>query len=69
MIDDEEAIYEEVERRIAERRELLRLCAQRVVDNATAGRVVDLNTLRWAMDFVECTKPLGRPLGTGEAAI
>ncbi|MCZ2135298.1 MAG: hypothetical protein LC098_07715 [Burkholderiales bacterium] len=49
----------------AEQRELTRLCAQRVISNHDAGRVVDLRTLAWARGFVACVMPLGQPLGAG----
>lgn len=50
----------------AELNELKRQVAQRILDNARAGRVIERRTLRWAGLFVRAHKPLGRPLGTGE---
>lgn len=55
-------------RRIVERNELTRQCAQRIVDSADAGRLVDPYSLEWARQFVLNVKPLGRPLGAGESA-
>lgn len=52
----------------AEQRELTRQCAQRIIDNHNAGRVVDQHSLQWARQFVLACKPLGRPVGTGAPA-
>lgn len=51
-----------------EQRELMRQCAQRVVDNDAAGRIVDPHTLDWARSIVALVMPLGRPLGDGTPA-
>ena len=53
-------------RRAAEHKELIRIAAQRVVDQHAAGRCVDPSSLGWARSVVEATPALGRPLGTGE---
>lgn len=52
--------------RIAERNELIRQAAARVIENAENGRGVDPFTLAWARQFCAEHRPLGRPLGTGE---
>lgn len=49
-----------------EQRELMRIAAQRVVDDHQAGRRNDLAALGWAEHVLRNVKPLGRPLGTGE---
>lgn len=49
----------------AEQRELMRIAAQRVLDDQAAGRVIARDTLAWARRWARI-KPLGRPLGTGE---
>lgn len=54
--------------RAAEQRELMRIAAQRVIDNAKSGRLVFAETLAWAEHVVATTPPLGRPLGTGDPA-
>ena len=52
---------------LAERRELMRAAAARIVENHEQGRrVADAESLQWARDFVRLNPPLGRPLGTGE---
>lgn len=48
--------------------ELMRQCAQRVIDNHAAGRIVDPYTLDWARSLVALVPPLGRPLGEGRPA-
>lgn len=48
-----------------ERRELMRIAAQRVVDDHAAGRRIDPEALRWARGIVSRFRPLGRPLGDG----
>lgn len=53
-------------RRMEEHAELTRQAAQRVVDSAEAGLPVDPHSLAWALQVVANTKPLARPLGTGE---
>ncbi len=51
----------------AERTELRRMCAQRIIDNHEHGRrMAEAETLQWARDFVRFNPALGRPLGTGE---
>lgn len=55
-----------VAERLAERNELMRLCAQRIVDSHAAGRRIDPTSLPWARWTVNHIKPLGRPLSTGE---
>ena len=52
-------------KRLAERNELIRQAAARVIENAENGRVVDPVTLAWARQFCAEHRPLGRPLGTG----
>lgn len=49
-----------------EQRELLRIAAQRVIDDHAAGRRIQSDALAWARNLVAQIKPLGRPLGTGE---
>lgn len=49
-----------------EQRELMRIAAQRVIDDHKAGRRCDKDALAWARNIVAHIKPLGRPLGTGE---
>lgn len=51
-----------------EQRELMRQCAQRVLDNHAAGRVVDPHSLEWARGIVAYVKPRSLPLSMGEAA-
>ena len=55
----------ELATRIAERNELTRQAAARVIENAENGRGVDPATLVWARQFCAEHRPLGRPLGTG----
>lgn len=50
----------------AERRELFRIAAQRLIDDNASGRKVDREALQWARGIVAYVKPLGRPLTTGE---
>jgi hypothetical protein len=53
----------------AERTELMRMAAQRIVDNHEHGRrMADEQTLIWARDFVRFNPRRGEPLGTGEPA-
>lgn len=56
----------ERERLAEERRELLRIAAQRVIDDTASGLRDDPHALAWAQHTVRMIKPLGRPLGTGE---
>lgn len=51
-----------------EKRELIRIAAQRIVDSAKAGRAFDEHALAWAQFFVAHNPPLQRQLGTGEPA-
>lgn len=54
------------ERRIAERNELIRIAAQRIVENEASGApTADPATLAWARDFVATTGPAGRLAGHG----
>lgn len=48
-----------------ERRELFRLAAQSIVDNAARGHVGDPLTLEWAQQVVRNIEPLNRPLTDG----
>lgn len=48
-----------------ERRELMRIAAQRVVDMHREGRKFDPKALEWARGIVSRFKPLGRPLSDG----
>ena len=49
-----------------EQRELMRIAAQRVVDDHKAGRRISQEALQWARQIVATCKPLGLPLGTGD---
>lgn len=49
-----------------EQRELMRIAAQRLLDDVSAGRKRDGEAVDWARRIVATHKPLGRPLGTGE---
>ena len=53
----------------AEQLELMRIAAQRVVDDHASGARNDPHALAWAQQIVRTTPPLGRPLGTGEPAL
>ena len=67
MID--EPIDPAVARVLAERRELMRVAAARIVENHEQGRrTADPESLQWAQAFVRANPPLGRPLGTGAPA-
>jgi hypothetical protein len=55
-------------RRWEEQRELLRIAAQRLLDEQKAGRKCDPHTLIWAQGVCRNIKPLGRPLSSGEPA-
>ncbi len=48
-----------------EQRELMRIAAQRVIDDTRVGRKVAPDVMAWAKAWA-AIKPLGRPLGTGE---
>lgn len=50
----------------AERLELMRIAAQRVLADHATGRKLRPETLDWARHIVATIKPLGRPLSTGE---
>lgn len=50
----------------AEQQELMRMCAQRMIEQANEGRILDPRTLKWAQWTVLHVRPLGRPIGTGE---
>lgn len=54
------------ELRQAERNELFRIAAQRLIDDHQNGRKVDKFALAWARRIVERFKPLGRPLSAGD---
>jgi hypothetical protein len=57
---------DDVTLRIAERNELTRIAAARIIENEAMGRRhADPETLSWARAFVRMHKPLSRPLGTG----
>lgn len=49
-----------------EQRELMRIAAQRLLDDVAAGHKRDRQAVQWAHRIVSQIKPLGRPLGTGE---
>lgn len=49
-----------------EQRELMRIAAQRLLDDVKAGHKRDAEAVAWARRIVATHKPLGRPLGTGE---
>jgi hypothetical protein len=68
MIDDEDANIAKAMRAQAERAELMRMAAQRIVDNHEHGRrMADEETLKWARDFVRFNPRYPAPLTTGEA--
>lgn len=50
---------------LAERQELIRMCAARVIADHEAGRGDDPERLKWARGVVATIKPLNRPLGDG----
>lgn len=53
----------------AERTELMRMAAQRIVDNHEHGRrMAEADTLQWARDFVRMNPRYPLPLTTGEPA-
>jgi hypothetical protein len=58
----------DIARRLAERNELMRIAAQRVVDMHREGRKFDPEALQWARGIVSRFKPLGRPLSDGSPA-
>ena len=63
----DEPVNPAAERLLAERRELMRVAAARIVQNHEQGRrIADADALQWARDFVSMNAPLTRPLGTGE---
>ena len=51
-----------------EQSELMRQCAQRVIDNHAAGRGIDPDTLKWAERIVAKLPPMNRPIGDGSSA-
>jgi len=51
---------------IAERQELTRLCAVRVLRNHANGVPVAPETLQWARAIDRQIRPLGRPLTSGD---
>ncbi len=55
-------LYPDVAQMLAERRELFRLAAERMLEGGTS----DPYALEWARRVVATCKPLNRPLGTGE---
>jgi hypothetical protein len=63
MTDD--PVDPDIARRLAEKRELMRIAAQRVVDMHREGRKFDPEALQWARSIVARFKPLGRPLSDG----
>jgi hypothetical protein len=67
MTDDEDANIAAEIRAHAERTELMRIAAQRIVDNHENGRrMAEEQTLQWARDFVRFNPRRFEPLGTGE---
>lgn len=53
----------------AERTELMRMCAQRIVNHHETGdRLAEAHALQWARDFVRFNPRRVEPLGTGEPA-
>jgi hypothetical protein len=67
LSDDEDANIVAAVRAHAERTELLRMAAQRIVDNHEHGRrMAEEQTLQWARDFVRFNPRRFEPLGTGE---
>lgn len=48
-----------------EQRELMRIAAQRVLDDHASGLRNDPSALAWARHVVAHIKPLGRPVGPG----
>ena len=48
-----------------EQRELMRIAAQRVIDDTRVGRKVAPDVMAWAKAWA-AIKPISRPLGTGE---
>jgi hypothetical protein len=63
MTDDRE--YPDVAQRQAERNELMRQAAQRVLDASASGKRCDPEGLQWARGIVSRFQPLGRPLSDG----
>jgi hypothetical protein len=66
MTDD--PVDPDIARRLAERHELTRIAAQRVVDMDAEGRKPDPYALEWARGIVSRFKPLGRPVSDGSPA-
>lgn len=65
MIDAE--VYPTTARILAERQELIRRCAARVVADHQAGRGSDPERLQWARGVVAAIQPLPGPLSDGVA--
>lgn len=55
----------EAERACAERRELMRLAAARIVHRYESGDDVEPETLQWAQHFVRVVPALATPLSEG----
>lgn len=69
MTDDEDANIVAAVRAQAERTELMRMCAQRIIDHHEHGRrIADEQALKWARDFVAFNPRYPQPLTTGEPA-
>ena len=51
---------------LLERNELMRIAAQRLIDDKAHGRKVDPEAYQWAKGIVSRFKPLGRAVSTGE---
>jgi hypothetical protein len=67
MTDYEDTNMVAAVRAHAKRTELLRMAAQRIVDNHEHGRrMAEEQTLQWARDFVRFNPRRFEPLGTGE---
>ena len=49
-----------------EQNELMRIAAQRLLDDVACGRRRDADAVRWARRIVARIKPLGRPVSPGE---
>ena len=58
----------DVARRLAERRELMRIACARTIRMADGGSFVDREHLQWCRAFVKANPPLGVALSTGEVA-
>lgn len=60
-----DASYPDVQRVLAERQELIRRCAARVVADHEAGRGNDPHRLAWAQSVIASTPPLDGPMSDG----